>query len=191
MNKYKVLSHLWVGFVCIWMIGYVVSSVEERESLKGLLEEETEAFLRLCATQFELESQVEAMESEAEHLRSVISCMLQSIPELTQFPVMLSAYTPSADETDETPNQTATMEKPIPGETCAVSRDLKHLLGKTIHIKRSGTFKECGFYRVNDLMNARYTDAVDVCVADKETAFAIGRLYDIEITIIPIGENDD
>lgn len=72
--------------------------------------------------------------------------------------VTVTAYSPSPEETDDTPNQTAIMEEPVIGYTCAVSRDLKYLLGKRIYIEGLGVFK------VNDLMNKRYTKRVDLCM---------------------------
>lgn len=81
--------------------------------------------------------------------------------------VTVTAYSPSIEETDSTPNQTAIMEKPIIGYTCAVSRDLKYLLGKRIYIEGMGVFK------VNDLMNKRYTERIDLCM-NKESAIKFG-----------------
>ena len=44
----------------------------------------------------------------------------------------VSAYTLSKFETDGDPFVTSTGEKPIAGKTCAVSKDLKHLINKRI-----------------------------------------------------------
>lgn len=79
----------------------------------------------------------------------------------------VTAYSPSIEETDNTPNQTAIMESPVIGYTCAVSRDLKYLLGKRIYIEGLGVFM------VNDLMNERYDKRVDLCM-DKENAIKFG-----------------
>lgn len=81
--------------------------------------------------------------------------------------VTITAYSPSIDETDNTPNQTAIMENPVVGYTCAVSRDLKYLLGKRIYIEGLGVF------RVNDLMNKRYTKRIDLCM-NKGSAVKFG-----------------
>ncbi|MFW6121249.1 MAG: 3D domain-containing protein [Petrotogales bacterium] len=68
----------------------------------------------------------------------------------------ITAYTAREQETNSNPEQTATMEKPVPGWTVAVSQDLKGWLGKRIYIEGLGVFK------VNDLMNGRYTNRVDI-----------------------------
>lgn len=81
--------------------------------------------------------------------------------------VTITAYSPSIAETDSTPNTTAIMESPVIGYTCAVSRDLKYLLGKRIYIEGLGVF------RVNDLMNKRYTKRIDLC-RNKESAVKFG-----------------
>lgn len=80
----------------------------------------------------------------------------------------ISAYSLSRAETDSTPNRTATMSKAIPGKTCAVSRDLKHLLGKQVHIDGIGTRV------VNDLMGKHHRHEVDLCVTSRATAIKFG-----------------
>lgn len=89
--------------------------------------------------------------------------------------ITVTAYSLSINETDKTPNQTAIMENPIIGYTCAVSRDLKYLLGKRVYIEGLGV------YRVNDLMDKRYTKRVDLCM-NKESAVKFGiQQHDIVI----------
>ena len=55
------------------------------------------------------------------------------------------------------------------GCTVAVSRDLKHLMGKVIHIEGVGK------RRVNDLMNARWKQAIDVYMSTTREAKEFGR----------------
>lgn len=81
--------------------------------------------------------------------------------------VTITAYSPSINETDSTPYKTAIMESPKVGWTCAVSRDLDYLLGKKIYIVSLGVFK------VNDLMNKRFSKRVDLCMG-KEDAINFG-----------------
>ena len=59
--------------------------------------------------------------------------------------------------------------KAVAGCTVAVSRDLKHLIGKTIHIEGIGK------RRVNDLMHKRWKCSVDICVPNAKAANAFGR----------------
>lgn len=56
-----------------------------------------------------------------------------------------------------------------PGLTCAVSRDLRHLLGREIHIDG------VGWRFAQDLMGPGITRAVDLCVTGEEEAGAWGR----------------
>lgn len=95
----------------------------------------------------------------------------------TKLSLRITAYTPSKDETNDDPNNTAIMERPIPGRTCAVSRDLLHLLGKDIYIE------DFGVRRVNDLMNARYEKSIDLLVGNKSYAKQIG-IQEKEVVVI-------
>ncbi len=81
----------------------------------------------------------------------------------------VSAYSPHKNQTDNTPFETATMEKPKAGWTCAVSQDLISWLGGRIYIKGIGV------RRVNDLMNKRYTKSIDIFMEKKKNAKAFGR----------------
>jgi 3D (Asp-Asp-Asp) domain-containing protein len=81
----------------------------------------------------------------------------------------ITAYTPSEDECDGDPENTALMEKPRPGGTCAVSHDLLRFLGDDVYIKGFG------MWEVNDLMNKRYKQSIDLCVGSKKKAREIGR----------------
>jgi len=82
--------------------------------------------------------------------------------------VDITAYTARKEECDETPWFTAIMEKPVPGGTIAVSRDLKYLLGRKVYIPGYG------IRRVNDLMNERYSKRVDILVASVGEAYRHG-----------------
>lgn len=92
------------------------------------------------------------------------------------YTVTLTAYSPSRGETDSTPNKTAILEKPIPGKTCAVSRDLIDYLGKKVYILGYGVFK------VNDLMNKRYEKRIDICMGKKE-AVKFGKKENIKVVL--------
>jgi 3D (Asp-Asp-Asp) domain-containing protein len=88
--------------------------------------------------------------------------------------VTITAYSPSENETDSTPNQTAILEKPIPGKTCAVSRDLVDYLGKKVYITGYGVFE------VNDLMNKKYKRRIDICMG-KRNAIKFGKKENVKI----------
>lgn len=70
--------------------------------------------------------------------------------------VDVSAYTNRKQETDGTPNITATMDTVRPEYTVAVSHDLMYLLGHRIYIYGLGVFV------VQDLMNERWKMRVDI-----------------------------
>lgn len=84
--------------------------------------------------------------------------------------ITITAYSTCISETDNTPYKTAIMEKPIPGYTCAVSRDLSYLLGCKIYIEELGVFK------VNDLMNKRFSKRIDLCKG-REDAIKFGKKF--------------
>lgn len=90
----------------------------------------------------------------------------------------VSAYTNHPNETNKDNNNTAIMEKPVAGKTCAVSQDLIHWLGGTVYIKGIGIRK------VNDLMHNRFSKSIDIVMGSKKEAYAFGRN---ELTVIFLG----
>lgn len=80
--------------------------------------------------------------------------------------VTASAYTPM---TQHQSGIAADGSQVKPGITCAVSRNLRHLMGKKIHIEGVGV------RRVNDLMASRWKCAIDVCVDTAGEANRFGR----------------
>lgn len=87
----------------------------------------------------------------------------------TSITATVTAYTNRPSETNDDPRHTATMEAPVVGGTCAVSRDLIHWLGGRIYIKGIGV------RRVNDLMNARFSRSIDLYMGDLGAARQFGR----------------
>lgn len=81
----------------------------------------------------------------------------------------VTAYTNRVKETNHDPTHTATMSRPIPGLTCAVSRDLIHWLGGRIYIEGYGV------WHVEDLMNARYERSIDLYMGNVKVAKEFGR----------------
>lgn len=88
-----------------------------------------------------------------------------------------TAYTARVEECDPTPEVTAIMEPPVPGWTVAVSHDLKHWLGKTVYIYGMGV------RRVNDLLNPRYENAIDILVNTVQEARNFG-VQELEVVVI-------
>jgi 3D (Asp-Asp-Asp) domain-containing protein len=87
----------------------------------------------------------------------------------------ITAYSADVNQTDSTPYQTALMERPVVGGTVAVSHDLKQYLGNKVYISGYGVF------RVNDLMNRRFTKKIDMFVKDKRTAINFGKKENITV----------
>lgn len=80
--------------------------------------------------------------------------------------VTASAYTPSKCEGGPL---AADGCRVVAGHSLAVSRDLKHLLGKWLHIEG------VGWRKAHDLMGARWRQAIDVAVPSKRAANEFGR----------------
>jgi len=92
---------------------------------------------------------------------------------------VITAYTNHPNETNKDNTNTAIMDKPTAGWTCAVSQDLITWLGGTIYIKGIGIRK------VNDLMNKKYKKRLDLCVGSKKEA----RKFGIKtMTVIYLGK---
>jgi len=90
----------------------------------------------------------------------------------------ITAYCPilRGINSDSNHNKTATMDKPIPGFTAAISRDLLKLgwMHKKIFIYGYGVFF------TNDLLaNSIRGPQIDICVGSKKTAYKIGVNKDV------------
>ncbi len=90
--------------------------------------------------------------------------------------VTVTAYTASRDETNSDPGNTAIMQKPVPGWTIAVSRDLLSdgwAFGDKVWIEGAGLFQ------IADVMNSRWTRRIDVLVGTKKQARSFGVRQDV------------
>ncbi len=84
------------------------------------------------------------------------------------FTLTATAYCPLCGAEDGQPQPTARGGVVRPGRTVAVSRDLKHLLGRRVLVEGLGVRV------VEDLMHPRYSDRLDLCLPDREQALAFG-----------------
>ncbi|WP_272700959.1 3D domain-containing protein [Desulfovibrio sp. Fe33] len=85
--------------------------------------------------------------------------------------VTVTAYNPSTDQCDEDPLIAASMRKVRSG-TIAVSRDLFDqgwVFGRKVRIEGYGIFE------INDLMNKRYHQRIDIFMWDESRAREFGR----------------
>ena len=89
----------------------------------------------------------------------------------------LSAYTPHRRKHKKV-HLTATMKDPIVGWTVAVSRDKKHLLGRTVWVDGIGTRK------VTDLMGRQWRNKMDILVASKKEAKEFGLKKKVMVIVL-------
>lgn len=85
--------------------------------------------------------------------------------------VTVTAYNPSTDQCDDDPLIAASMRKVRSG-TIAVSRDLFDqgwVFGRKVRIEGLGIFE------INDLMNKRYTQRIDIFMWDESQAREFGK----------------
>ena len=117
------------------------------------------------------QQQIQELKEQIKSKSEIQEIVYKSIPEpeTDALNATVTAYTASEDETDSTPNQTALMTEPVPGWTCAVSRDLGVHLGDRVWIEGFGV------RRVTDFMNKRYEKSIDLCVGNKSIANKVGR----------------
>lgn len=148
--KYLILNILTI-IVMVSSVFIIISKDNER--IEKLQETNQELYAELIETQNTLGKKL----YEARlNLQKVLDSKIKQL--FSYKNVTITAYSPRAKETDSTPNTTALMTKPIPGGTCAVSRDLIHLLGKKIYIEGYGVFV------VTDVMNKRWEYRIDLCM---------------------------
>jgi len=108
-----------------------------------------------------------------------VNKMIETItPEI----VTLTTYKANENETDSTPNITASgfkITNPKKHKIIAVSRDLKrkYKFGQKVRIVGAGKYD--GTYRVHDLMNKRYRKRIDILVGhnDKQTKLKKVKIY--------------
>ena len=105
-----------------------------------------------------------------------------------EFEVTITAYTPSPDETDSTPDITASNKK-IQEHFIAVSRDIHKITGfgkkakLIIYDKQTNScgansmknFSKVREVQIEDLMNKRFTQKVDIVFFSKSEAFKFGK----------------
>lgn len=123
--------------------------------------------LRLRIIDIELENIKCAIENNV----SIINNLQESIKIKDVKKITVTAYSPRKIETDSTPYVTASMERVSHGSV-AVSRDLfaeGWVFGSRVYIEGYG------IYRINDLMNGRFTNAIDIFFWDTKKAKYFGR----------------
>jgi 3D (Asp-Asp-Asp) domain-containing protein len=112
--------------------------------------------------------------AERDHWRGRALKAEKTVKWMTKFgvrQVTATAYTPTTEECDEDPHVAASMRKVKPG-TIAVSRDLFDegwVFGRKVRIEG------LGIYEINDLMNAKYEERIDVFMWSRANARRFGK----------------
>jgi 3D (Asp-Asp-Asp) domain-containing protein len=107
-------------------------------------------------------------------------------PEIEYETVTLTTYSPTAGETDSTPNITASGFKiskkhPERHKIIAVSRDLKKKWKFNTKIRITNGGKYNGVYTVKDVMNKRYKKRVDILIGKRDKQI---KLENVQIVAI-------
>ncbi len=101
----------------------------------------------------------------------------------------ITAYTPAPRENGGPGTKSGTaIGTPIRSGIVAVSRDLLRSgwdYGNKVHIKGLGVFI------IEDTMHQRYRRTIDVAVPDMASAQKIGKMTDIEVTLLEDGHGAD
>jgi len=101
--------------------------------------------------------------------------------------VTVTTYKANSEETDSTPNITASGFKiskrnPKKHRIIAVSRDLKRKLkfGQRVRLRNAGKYN--GEYVVRDVMNKRYKKRIDILInpKDKQTKLSKVKVYKVK-----------
>ena len=98
-----------------------------------------------------------------------VDYLSSKVDALRSIKVTASGYTAVKKECDSDPTRTAIMRKATPGRTVAVSRDLKHLLGKRVYIKNLGVRV------IEDLMSTSKKKSIDILFHNRKTALSFGK----------------
>jgi 3D (Asp-Asp-Asp) domain-containing protein len=119
------------------------------------------------------------MEMKEREINRMIEDMIPDI-------VTMTTYKANQNETDSTPNITASGFKidtnnPKRHRIIAVSRDLKKKLKFGSKVRIEGAGKYSGTYVVKDVMNKRYKKRIDILINadDKQTKLKKIKLYKI------------
>lgn len=184
-------SFVLASFVCIIhnertlykkaITTYISNNQAETEALRASKEQSLNALRtsyeeHIRNLQNQTESEIQRLTKSNEQLLAQNKQLIEQLDsvhtvedKLLKYNITLSHYTASVDETDSTPQQTATGTRPVVGRTLAVSRDLfKYLRGRRVYIEGLSVFT------IEDTMNPRFTNKGDLLVRTKSEAKKLG-----------------
>lgn len=188
-NKYWQIVSLLQPWIFSFMIVFFAWDVWNLRSLKSSVEAMTKSFQEAVFQINEEEANIESipdLDTSPQGIITALTNLEKKIEKLSRHYqpiyityVTITAYTPSVNECDSDPQHTAIMTKPKPG-TIAISRDLLEAgwtFGKRVWIKNHGVFV------INDLMNKRYKNRIDIVMFDKNQAIQFGKRESIAVLI--------
>lgn len=188
-NKYWQIVSLLQPWIFSFMIVFFAWDVWNLRSLKSSVEAMTKSFQEAVFQINEEEANIESipdLDTSPQGMITALTNLEKKIEKLSRHYqpiyityVTITAYTPSVNECDSDPQHTAIMTKPKPG-TIAISRDLLEAgwtFGKRVWIKNHGVFV------INDLMNKRYKNRIDIVMFDKNQAIQFGKRESIAVLI--------
>lgn len=124
---------------------------------------------QLRAQQVQFQKQTQEQQMVIDGLQYQIHQLVDVRIKSREITMNVSAYTTARNETSAS-GLTSTMEKPVVGETCAISRELvPKLQNKRVFIEGVGV------RTVNDTMAARFRNSIDLLVNSKGQARDFGR----------------
>lgn len=162
MNKRNIEAFLIILVGLLLLLFFSYSAFKNNENREKLIEDNKRLFAGL---QIEHETN--------DHLRNQIKTLVIMNSDLRNNKirnVKITFYDPSLGgiNTDGHPNKNALMQTPIPGYSCAISRDLVQLgwLGKKVYIP------DLGIFYIDDVMGThvngkKITQQIDVCMEKK------------------------
>ena len=162
----------FIAIIIIFMMVFIIISIRVNINKDNYVDNST------------IESELKYYKEYSQDLEKCLGILLDLYKKLKIVEVDISCYTNNVNECDKDPNTTAINERPIPGRTCAVSRDLMYMLGKKIYIEGLGVFKVNGEIRANDLMNKRYSKTIDICGPSKKWCKKFGRKKKWKVVVL-------
>lgn len=191
---YKVfVSSMMVGLLMVFSVSSMILA-EQKKASKKYDAIVTSYENHIKTLEEENQNKHEELKEEISELINTNNSLVNEITDLTRkvesikviekpvvYTISMSFYTASSDETDSTPNRTASGTKPTVGRTIAVSPDLFPVLkGKRVVIEGFP-----GVYTVEDRMNDRFRMKADLLVGSKSEAFKKGVKHDIKMLVVP------
>ena len=131
----------------------------------------------------EIQKEIKRLDKQYLQLRSEYEKLKKRIDSYAIKRVRITFYHPPSGgiNSDSDPNHTATMTRPIPGKTVAISSKLVKLgwLGKKIYIENWGVF-----YATDRMGPSIEGYAIDICAPTKKLAIDLGVIENVLATIL-------